>query len=142
MFILSSCTGKMGPEEVLKKYVNYRLDGGFDKEEITNLLSDDMKVQIEKMSEAEFKQFKSLKIKSLKSLKVIKKKCQDTNCFLTYSFKYSKGLYDSKVESSKDVEVEIKKVAKLKQIEGIWKVSTIDDLKSYIRFNKPIDLVK
>ena len=138
---LVACQGENDPEGRLRQYLDIRLKGGHDKSEVMGFLTGKMKDELGQMGDAEFEQFRSLKIKNIKGLKVLKKICRSEGvCFLTYTFKYSKAVFDGNPEEAKDVEVEIKKIAKLELIEESWKIAAIDNMKSFVKFNKPIDI--
>ena len=117
-----------------------RLSGGHGKEEVMDFLTGQMREDIAKMSDDEFRQFSSLQIKKVRDINVVKKNCKTEVCFLTYTFKYSRSVFDANPQTDRDVDVEVKKVAKLEIDEEKWKISAIDNTKSFVRFNKPIDI--
>ena len=141
VIFVASCVGKMDAEERLRKYLSLRLEGQVQKKEkVMEFLTGEMREDISGMTEEEFSQFSALNIKKLGRIDVIKKNCKDEVCFLTYTFKYSRPVFNENPQTARDVDVEVKKVAKLERIEEQWKISAIDNTKSFVRFNKPIDI--
>ena len=137
---LVSCFGKTGPEDRLRGYLNLRLKGGHEKEDIMDYLTGSLKEDIAGMEDEEFNQFSSLNINKAREISILKKNCKEDVCFLTYTFKYSKGVFDGDQEKAQDVSVEIKKTAKLEMSDEKWRISAIDNIKSFVRFNRPIDI--
>lgn len=139
--LLASCSREAGPEARLKTYLDLRLSGGHGKEEIMGFLMGGMRDDIARMSPEEYRVFDAIGIRRLKAPRVVARRCRGGACFLTYTFKYSKRLFDSPAGGrGKDVEVEVKKVARLEQEGGQWKISAVDNTKSFVKFNKPIDV--
>ena len=140
VFLVASCTQKMSAEGRLRGYLKLRLKGDYEREEIVDFLSGEMREDIAKMSAEDFQWFRSLNIEKVKNLKILNKNCKEDICFLTYTFRYSKEAFDSTQSHKKDVEVEIKKVAKLEYLEEQWKITAIDNTKSFVKFHKAIDI--
>ena len=140
LLLIISCDETEGPEARLKSYLNLRLKGGHDKEAVMEFLTGEIREDIAKMGEEEFNQFRSLNLNVVKDIDVIQKRCRDDACFLTYTFKYAKSVFDSPPAQKDAVEVEIKKIAKLEMVNEKWRISSIDNMKSFIKFNKAIDI--
>lgn len=140
VLLWTSCVGRKSAEERLNQYLDLRLSGNHGREEIMDFLTGEMRDDISNMSDEEFGMFSALQIKKVKDINIIKKNCKTEVCFLTYTFKYSRSVFDANPQTDRDVDVEVKKVAKLEVDEEKWKISAIDNTKSFVRFNKPIDI--
>ncbi len=140
VFLIASCYQKMDAEGRLKEYFNLRFKGDYEREEIGDFLSGEMKEDVLKMNAEDFQRFRSLKIKKIKNLRILNTNCKEEICFLTYTFRYSKKVFDGDQSNNKDVEVEIKKVAKLELLNEQWKITAIDNTKSFVKFHKAIDI--
>lgn len=87
------------------------------------------------MNDKEFDHFtKNIKYKK-KKFKVILKKCNDSRCFITYILTYAQPL-----PNNPDFEIEVKKIAELKNQEGLWRITNVNNVKSYIEGLKPLEI--
>ena len=142
IFLAISCYEKMDAAGTLRAYLQLRLQGNYTKEEIEVFFSGEMKEDIAKMNDENFSRFRSINIKSVKDIKILSTNCKEYVCFLTYSFRYSKGVFDGDLVDKRDVEVAIKKVAKLELFDEKWKITAIDNTKSFVKFHKAIDIAQ
>lgn len=128
-----SCSKKLGPEETLKEFIDYRFSNNQNMEKVMSYLDGDILEETQQMSEEQFKEFLETEKFKKSSFKVIHSNCNTDKCFLTYILKY--------VES-KDVEkseTEVKKIAELRKVdENSWKIFDITNVKTYIENKETI----
>lgn len=124
--ILGGCTKKVGPEQALRGYINYRFSKGQDKASVLNKVTDKLHKKIDMMAEQDFKRFSNVKGLKQKKVNILLKKCSDMDCNITYTLSYE--IYD---ESEKVFSAEVKKIAELKKVENTWKVSDVSNIKTF-----------
>ena len=133
--IIFACSEKKGPEQTLSDFVNYRFSSGQTKERLLEMASGDFYQSISSMSDEDFENFSRRPIKK-KRFKILKSQCDEQKCSISYFIKYDTFQNDNKVFS-----VETKKIANLKNIEGVWKIADVSNIKEFHRADKSINVI-
>ncbi|MBL6988211.1 MAG: hypothetical protein ISR65_00445 [Bacteriovoracaceae bacterium] len=128
LLFLFGCSGVNTPEGVLNKYINYRFSKDQDRDKLLAMTSGQLNKQLLEKDEAAFEEF-AQGVRDLKKKKfsIILKKCDEQKCYITYLISY-----DVIKEGSKKYNVEVKKIAELEKISGNWKVTDVNNLKTFI----------
>lgn len=129
------CSKKNDPENALRDYVNYRFSTSQSKDKLLDMTSGELNLSIQQMTDEEYAQFSDVGRYKKGNLNIALKKCTETTCFITYTLKYQVMENDQKT-----IEAEIKKVAKLVQEKDIWKVSDVNNVKTYFDAKQPLDI--
>lgn len=130
LVIVFSCNKKSenDPETTIREYINYRFEPNQTKEGLVRFLDDEMKENIQELSEKDFEDFVNIDGLRKKKLSFIISKCEKQSCYITYTLSYEK--YDNEI---KMFEVEVRKIAEVKKSENeSWKISSISNVKSFI----------
>lgn len=128
-----SCTKKLGPEETLREFIDYRFSDNQKTEKIMSYLDGDILEETQQMDEGQLKEFLETEKFKKSSFKVIHSNCNADKCFLTYILKY---IESKDVEKS---ETEVKKIAELRKVdENAWKIFDITNVKTYIENKETI----
>ena len=136
LLVVFSCAKKPNtPEGALTKFVNYRFSGNQVKEKLLEMTSGEFYESIARMSEEAFNIFSSMPVKK-KSFKILKTQCGGTECSITYFIRY-----DSFKDGSKDFSVEAKKIAILKNVEGMWKIAEVSNIKEFHDAEESIEVI-
>lgn len=130
-----SCSEKDGPEQVLTKFVNYRFSKNQKKEKLLEMTTGDFYQAISAMSGEEFEVFSRLSIKK-KRFRILNTRHNGPKCSISYFIKYDVFKNNEKVSS-----VETKKIAVLKNIEGVWKILDVSNIKEFHDATKSIDVI-
>lgn len=125
--ILSSCTKKQAPEDVLRKYVDYRFSASQTRDGAIEMLTGDLKEKLKSLTEEELKIFLNSANMTKKSLSIQSSNCTGDKCKVVYILKYEKS--DA---GKKPYLVENKKEAVLAKEDDSWKVSEVSNIKTYI----------
>ncbi len=136
IFVLAfSCNKKTGPEEALRAFVNYRFESNQTREKILSMVDGSLKLEIERMKPSSFEKFVSIENFRKKKLIINIKNCEnESKCFLTYTL-----IYKQLKDGVKVRDLEVKKIAELISYEeGIWKISNVNSVKSYIDSHQTI----
>ena len=133
LFLVYSCVSSEGPEQALKKFVNYRFSSNQNREKLLEMSAGNLKAQIEVLDEESFnKVYKEQNLK-LKKYKINLKNCSEETCSITYTLSFS--TLKGKDETFRS---EVKKIAEMVKIEGSWKVIDVTNVKTYIDSKEPI----
>lgn len=119
------------PEKALDNYIKTITKKNTPRSFYLNHTTGSLYKSISEMTDEEFESFKQLpKIAGI-NLKVITKICDPNKCTLTYVLSFSSG---------KDLEFsnEIKKIAILELEDEEWKISQVDNLKTFIEGKKEL----
>lgn len=133
--VLFSCNGPDTPEAALKDFINLRFKGGFDKESVLEKTTGELNGRISAMEESEFEEFAKVNLSDSYKLKVLLSKCEQAQCFLTYTLDY--GMNES---SDSNARLEVRKIAELHKIEDTWKVADVSELKTHIEMKNQLDI--
>jgi hypothetical protein len=85
-----------------------------------------MKMNLEHVTDEDFKQFADLTNVERDSFKVLSKSCQENTCFLTYAISYKTKHNDKAAFTS-----EVKKIAELSKVDGKWFIADVTNIKTY-----------
>lgn len=130
-----SCSKPNDPENVLREYIGYRFQQEQSKSRLVGMTADQLKQSIETMTDEEFVQFTDIAKYKKKGLRILTKKCTETECYITYILSY-----DITQEETKSYSAEIRKVAKLTSVDGVWKVADVNNIKTFYDSKKPIEV--
>lgn len=140
LFVFVACDkGSKTPEGLVKKFVeeatSTKLDMDFFKANTTGPLLE----SVEKLETEEFQELLTASRAKLSKVKkprveISNKVCAGEKCTLTYIVKYD---YETKTDGT--FESEIKKVATVIKEKEYWKVSEVNNVKTYYNAQKPID---
>ena len=133
--VLFSCNGPDTPEAALRDFINYRFKGNFERSEVLDRTTGNLRERLEAMEENEFDEFAKVNLSPSFKLKVLLSKCEESECFLTYTLSY--GMNEN---SDSKAALEVKKIAELHKIEDIWKVADVSELKTYIEMKNQLDI--
>ena len=124
--LLYSCNEYSVPQDVLRNFVHYRFSNNQSKDYILEQTSGVLREKILTMSEDDFNKFINVKNLKKKKFKISYTKCSENKCFITYFLSY-----DILNEGKKRFSVEIKKIAELEKDLGVWKISDVNNVKTY-----------
>lgn len=128
-----SCTKKLGPEETLREFIDYRFTSNQSAEKIMSFLDGDILEETQEMKDEELKQFLETEKFKKNSFRVVHSNCNADKCFLTYVLKYVETKEEEKSET------EVKKIAELRKVdENTWKIFDITNVKTYIENKETI----
>ncbi|MBK23890.1 MAG: hypothetical protein CME70_07790 [Halobacteriovorax sp.] len=134
--LIMSCNQDQGPEQVLRSYVNLRFQKGDNLKALIDKTTGELKADLESLKtlgeEARKKFDQSSQFKK-KTLKVISRDCNKKTCKITYIISYEKE------SSGNPYNAEIRNVANLSFVDGVWKIGSIGGLKSYFESKKDIE---
>ncbi|MCK5884846.1 MAG: hypothetical protein KAG61_14245 [Bacteriovoracaceae bacterium] len=133
--LIFSCSKPNNPETVLREYVGYRFQKDQMKSKLLEMTAEQLKQSIEVMTEDEFIQFTDIAKYHKKGLRILTKKCTEIECYITYILKY-----DITNKATKSYSAEIRKVAKLTSVAGVWKVSDVNNIKTFYDSKVPIEV--
>ncbi|PIP92761.1 MAG: hypothetical protein COW00_05515 [Bdellovibrio sp. CG12_big_fil_rev_8_21_14_0_65_39_13] len=125
--LIFSCTKKQAPEDVLRKYVDYRFSASQTRDGAIEMLTGELKEKLKSLSEEELKIFLNSTNMTKKSLSIQSSNCSGDKCKIVYILKYEKS-----DQGKKPYVVENKKEAVLAKEEDSWKVSEVSNIKTYI----------
>lgn len=132
---LTSCTKVNDPESILKKYIDYRFSTVQSKGTLLDMTAGELYVGIDSLSEEEFESFKTTSKMKMTGLKVLSKKCTETECYITFVIRY-----DQKNLPESFVKAQVKKIAKVINEEGSWKVADVNNVKTHYNNETPLDI--
>lgn len=130
--LFASCTKPQGPEAVLNDYVSKLFEGKMTREEVLTYFDGALHDQIKESTQEEFEKIIDMKNHSKKNMKIILKSCEDLKCYITYILKYDQTTTDDKYQ------IDVKKIVELHEIEGKWKITGVDNTKTFIEGKNPI----
>lgn len=133
--VFFSCNGPDTPEAALRDFINLRFKGSFDKDSVLERTTGELHLRIEAMEEAEFTEFAKVNLSDSYKLKVLLSKCEEGECFLTYTLDY--GMNE---ESDSNARLEVRKIAELRKVEETWKVADVSELKTHIEMKNQLDI--
>lgn len=138
-FIISllgiSCTKDEKPEQVLRSYINMRFQENPNLSDLIKKTTGELEADL-KSALADKEKWQNLDRSAQfknKKLKILARDCGKQECRITYIVSYQR---ESKENPYK---AEIRNVANLKLVEGIWKIASIGGLKSYFEAKKDIE---
>ncbi|MCY4644748.1 MAG: hypothetical protein OXB88_09040 [Bacteriovoracales bacterium] len=132
--MISSCAQKNDPVQTLTKFVNYRFSSGQTKERILEMTSGNFHQSILQMSDDAFESFSQMQVKK-KYFKILKAQCTGQKCSISYIIKYDRFNGDEK-----SFIVETKKMATVENIDGVWKIADITNIKEFHEPTSPIKI--
>ena len=127
LFFLTSCNNRTTPEEVLANYVQYRFSPNQTKQGLLQKLSGDMYDNISAMNENEFSEFTQMSKYKKKKFKINTQKCSSDQCLITYTVQYEVLAQDGK----SNFIAEVRKTAEINHFDGKWKISAINNVKTF-----------
>lgn len=128
-----SCNQDQGPEQVLRGYINQRFQSNQNFKDLISKTTGELKANLEALSPENRKKFDQSSQFKKKGLKIISKDYNDKTCDITYIISYEK-----KAEGN-PYNAQIRNIAKLENVEGDWKISSVGGLKSHFESKKDIE---
>ncbi len=135
LFTLLGCDRKNTPEDVLSSYINRFLSEKMSKSEVLEYLGKDLKESIANMDDVEYSAYLEKNSFQKRSFRILLQSCDGDMCNITYVVKYRQ-----KTLAKDEYNVDVKKIAKLEKIDGVWKITDIENSKTYIEAKKAIDI--
>ena len=135
VMIAASCNKQSGPEGVLSEYINKFLSKRMSKREVLEYLGKDLKKSITEMNDVEYNAYLDKNSFEKRSFRILHQSCTDTKCNITYVVKYRQ-----KTLASGEYNVDVKKIAELQKIDELWKITDIENSKTFIEAKKSIDI--
>ena len=133
--VILSCSKKDSPEQILTSFVNYRFSQGQTRERLLEMTSGELHQSISAMSDEAFEVFSKLPIKK-RRFKIIKTRCLEGKCSISYFIKYETFKGEEKTST-----VETKKIAVVKNIEGMWKIANVSNIKEFHDSTQSVDII-
>lgn len=133
---LYSCTKTHDPENILREYIGYRFSENQSRGQLLEMTTGELQQNIEAMNDDEFAQFVNVSRYIKKDVRILTNKCTEAECYITYILKYDIVVDDK----NKTHSAEIKKVAKLMNVDGDWKVADVNNIKTFFDSQKAIDI--
>ena len=131
----ASCTKKSTPETALNDFINYRFKSSQSKEDLLEMAANPLREKLESIEGEDLEKFLNTSAIHKRKLKVLLKNCEETKCFITYVLRYEQGKDDPK-----DFGVEVKKIAQVIKEGEAWKVSDINNVKTYVEAKGNLDV--
>ena len=131
-----SCTKKMGPEQFLRDFVEYRFSNSQSVEGLLERTDGPLNERLSNLDEEDKEQYLKKGSLKFKKLKMDLITCVESTqeCSITYTISYDQ------LDSGKSyITASIKKIAQLKKTEGQWKISDIQEIKTHFESKKSID---
>lgn len=127
--LFSACTqnGNISPDKALQDYVEQRFKGDQSKASVLQKVTGPLYMQIENMSDSEFKNFSSVVNIKKKEFKILSSRCKNQQCYITYYLSY----YNVDNNNKTEVLTDVKKVAEIINEDGSWKIKDIVNIKTY-----------
>ena len=131
LLLLNSCFVEKAkdPSDILKTYIQLYSSPDIRKEQFLEHLTGDLHSNLDHLTADEFSQYLKQKDYHKRTIKIIRENCLVDTCYITYTLKYIK---------KKELVVETKKIAELKKVSGKWKISSVDNIKTYIDSKKSL----
>lgn len=138
VFVIIGCTSKnTSPEGALINYIDVRFSGEIDIKKIGDFFIGPMLDKLNGLGEEELNvYFKPDGLKKRK-VSVLSKSCEQTKCFLTYIISY-----DSDIAKDESYQSKVKKVVELWKEDGVWKIASINNIKTYHKSDQAINALE
>lgn len=125
--LILSCRQNKGPEDSLRDYINYAVSGNVSQQGFLDRSAGELLTQLEMMDAEEFEEYsKEMAHIDSKRVKINSSNCQEDRCSITYTVSYQANSNDKEI-----YKVEVRKNAELLRFEGVWKLSSINNIKSH-----------
>ncbi len=141
LLISTGCTKKTNsgkePQDILAEYVSLTFSIGAvsDKEKLLNLTANEVKESLSKINDLEFKRIFIDSKRTFNSLKLIdKRQISDDKISFTYELAYT----DKSQE--KEAKVTNKKICNIIKVDGSWKISEVQNIKTFIENTEGLSL--
>lgn len=135
LFFVTACFEEnLGPEAVLKSFVEGRLGAVVDRDYILDRVTGKMRQSLENISDEEFNQFADLRGVYKDNFKILSKSCQEKKCFITYAISFRTKEKDDLRFTS-----EVKKIAEVVNENGKWLIADVSNIKTYHEALEPIN---
>jgi len=135
--IFISCNKtQQGPAETLTSFIEYRFSNNQTKEGLLVYMTSKASEEIQAMSEGDLVDLFKVEKYRKRNFKIVTEKCTEDKCFMTYILEYD-VLTETK---TRDFSSEVKKIAELQKINEQWKVSNIENVKTFVESIKPIEV--
>ncbi len=134
-FFLVGCEKNDQPEDVLSSYIEQFLSKSLSKSEALELLGKELKESVAQMDDSDYSGYLERNSFKKRSFRIILKNCHEDKCHITYILKYRQKTLDTK-----EYNIDIKKIAQIEKIEDQWKITDIENLKTFIDAKNSIDV--
>jgi hypothetical protein len=139
LFALLSCDrGAKTPDGLLKMFITDLSERTVDKAYFEENTTGELWESVKDLEEEEFKSFISSRKAQRPKLKIILKNCSGDICNITYEVKYLEG---KETEKSKGFLSEVRKVAIVEKHDGMWKLSKVSNVKTYIEAKESLQII-
>jgi hypothetical protein len=136
--LLVSCTAKnTTPEGALKAYIKDRFSSEITSEQVSDFFVGPMFDKLKDLSTEELTMYFQTDGLKKRKLKILSKSCEAKKCFITYILGY-----DSTFSKDETYQSKVKKVVELWKEEGIWKIASINNIKTYHKSNQAINALE
>ncbi len=136
LFSLLSCSKKVGPQDFLRDFIDYRFSSKLTYEGLLEMTDGALKERIMNLSEEDKVAYLKTDHLKFKKVRMDLITCiEDKNeCNITYTISY-----DQLKNGTVDVSAEVKKIAQLKKVEEKWKIVEVDEVKTYFESKNSIN---
>lgn len=135
LVLLVSCQQPESAEGSLRKYVKYRFSSDQTRDGVLIWLSEPLLEQYQELTDEDFDRLTKMDNLRFKGMRILNSDCTDKSlCYLTYTIKYETFSNENKTFAT-----EVKKIAEMKKTESRWKISNINNIKTFHDSKKEID---
>lgn len=133
---LTSCSGgAKSPEALIEELLSKRQKNQLSREVMLELTYGDLREEIASMSDEDFDGYTSELGVTQGSYKILSSNCEsETKCAVTYILTYRSNESGERVFTS-----EVRKVAQMENLEGVWLLTDMANIKTFHESLKPIN---
>ena len=133
--VLFSCQNDTkSPETAVKGFVEMRFDNVVTKKDVLERVTGKLQQNLESTSDEDFKKFSDMSNMEKGSFKILDKKCEEKQCFITYSLSYK-----TKTEDKTTSATDMQKIAELQNVDGKWLIADVSNVKTVVESMEPIN---
>lgn len=129
--------GAKSPEGLIEMYVSDITTRSVDRDYFNTYTDGELLATVQELSDEDFKEFITVKAVKNARVKILTKNCtNDENCSLTYLIKY-----DVAGGGDSNFKTEVKKLAEVKKFDDVWKLLSVQNLKTFHQALNPIKVI-
>ncbi|MCT4642373.1 MAG: DUF4878 domain-containing protein [Bacteriovoracaceae bacterium] len=133
--LLSSCFNNNDTAlGALKNYVNKIAKGNLSKDDYKDMTTGSLLKSIEQLSDQDFEKLNRTQSIDLEKVKILRESCEIDSCAITYIVEYK-----SKAADGSSYKTSVRKIANLSKHEKSWKISQVDNIKTYHETNDALN---
>ena len=130
--LIISCTAKnTTPEGALQTYIKDRFRSEITSDQVSDFFIGPMFDKLKGLNSEELGVYFQTDGLKKRKLKILSKSCEAQKCFITYILSY-----DSTFSKNETYQSKVKKVVELWKEEGVWKIASINNIKTYHKSNQ------